>query len=42
MGVELDLVTKAKIEDRLEVVALGELLINFTPSGISEQGQPLP
>ncbi|WP_218061020.1 PfkB family carbohydrate kinase [Bacillus sp. FJAT-26390] len=33
------MVTKAKVD--LDVVALGELLIDFTPDGISEQGQPL-
>jgi len=25
----------------LDVVALGELLIDFTPAGISDSGQPL-
>lgn len=43
MGVELDLVTKANahIVRELDVVALGELLIDFTPHGVSDQGQPL-
>lgn len=43
MGVELDLVTQdnARTDKGLDVVALGELLIDFTPHGVSEQGQPL-
>lgn len=35
------MVTKAKVEGGIDVVALGELLIDFTPNGVSEQGQPL-
>jgi fructokinase len=43
LGVEFNLVTNANAEivKGLDVVALGELLIDFTPHGVSDQGQPL-
>lgn len=41
MGVETDLVMNANVSGSVDVIALGELLIDFTPHGVSDQGQPL-